>query len=365
MPLLKIIPPEIAKYNGSDKVFKFINGSTIRFGYCQREMESFRYQGDEYDVIGFEEATHFTELTVQQITASLRNTRKDFSPRVYYTSNPGGVGHAWFKRLFVDKQYKDTENAEDYIFFPARVTDNPSIMDNDPEYINRLKNLPDGIRKAWLEGSWDVYEGQYFPEFDRDKHTVEPFNIPTYWKRIMAFDYGQDMTACLWGAISPDGEIYIYRELYEPNLIISEAAKAILKATPKDEKIYMKIASPDLWNRRQESGVSGVHIMQENRLYGLIKANNERVAGWRAIKEKMHYTDTTLPKLRIFKNCINLIRCLPLLQYDVHNAEDVASTPHEITHAPEALRYMIMSIIGNPNNNSFIMRSYVNNTIPI
>jgi phage terminase large subunit len=227
------------------------------------------------------------------------------------------------------------------------VYDNKVLMESNPEYIKTLEALPEDMRRAMLDGDWDVFAGQYFPEFRRDIHVIKPFDIPGYWQRFRSLDYGLDMTACYWWAVDLAGKCYIYRELYEPNLTLSQAATAIVDNTPSDEHIKYTQASPDLWNRRQETGESGWEIMSRAGLRNLLKANHSRVQGWRNLREYLTpYTDEqeiTTAKLVIFENCTNLIRCLPLLQHDERNPEDVADQPHEITHGPESIRYGIMS----------------------
>lgn len=326
-----------AKYIERERAFIFPNGSRLKLGYCDSETDVLQYQGQEYDVIGLEEATHFTEYQRNFLTTCNRTTRSDFTPRMYYTANPGGVGHGWFKRLFIDRRYKARESKVDYKFIPAKVYDNPILMANNPEYVQNLENLPPELRKAHLDGDWNVFAGQFFPEFSVDKHVVKPFDIPNGWARIRCLDYGMDMTCCLWLAVSGKGEVYVYREFYIEGLTLSQAAKGIVQ-NESAGKIQYTVASPDLWNNRQETGVSGVSIMAENGLKDLTKARDDRILGWRVLRE---YLDG---KLKIFENCTNLIRTLPLLRYDRIKIEDASSSPHEVTHAPESLRYGIMSL---------------------
>jgi phage terminase large subunit len=349
MPLLAELTG-FAKYNDTEKAFTFPNGSRIKLGYCEYEKDVFQYQGQEYDVIGLEEATHFTESQVQFITTCNRSTRTDFSPRMYYTSNPGNVGHNWFKRLFIDCDYKEGESPEDYIFIPAKVYDNTVLMANNPGYVKTLEALPEEMRRAMLDGDWDVFAGQYFTEFRRDIHVIEPITIPDDWRRYIAIDYGLDMLAAYWIAVDWQGKAYVYKELYQSDLIISEAAKRIKLITDKD-KIYQILAPPDLWNRRQETGKSAADLFRENGV-SLVKANNNRIQGWYNLKEWLKpYDDEQGIKtasLVIFKNCVNIIRTLPLLQRDEKDPNDVATEPHELTHAPDAIRYFIA---GRPKPN--------------
>lgn len=344
LPLQKALKG-IAVYKDSTKEFIFKNRSRIKLGYCQNEADILQYQGQAYEVIGMEEATQFTELQYIALTESnrLSGSVSGFSPRMYFTCNPGGIGHNWVKRLFIDRDYKGDEKSEDYVFIPSTVFDNDYIMSQNPEYVRTLKNLPEARRRAMLYGDWDAFEGQYFPEFSRDKHSVIPFEIPDEWTRFAAFDYGLDMTACLWFAFPPSRKkLYVYRELYEPNLILSTAAEKISELSC-GEKIRYYVASPDLAGRRQDSGKTGFDILASNGLRGVLPANNERINGWRMIREFLKEGSDGEVPIAIFSSCTNLLRTLPRLTFDSKISEDVSSTPHELTHAPDALRYGLMS----------------------
>lgn len=347
-PLLKLLKG-IAKFVSCEKEFRFLNGSRIKLGYCDSENDVLQFQGQAYEVIGLEEATHFTEKQFIALTESNRISGNMenlfFHPRMYFTCNPGGVGHDWVKRLFIDNNYRNNEKADDYFFVKSLVFDNHFLMKHNPEYVDTLMALPELRRKAMLYGDWNSFEGAFFPEFDFEKHTCEPFVLDENWIKFRAVDYGLDMTCCFWLALAHDGRVIVYRELYESDLIISEATKKILAATPKNEPIRYTTASPDLWNRRQDSGKSGFEIMTSNGLKCLQKANNSRITGWRVMREylKGYTLSDERPKLVIFRSCQNLLRCLPLLRFDEFVKEDAADTPHEITHAPEALRYALMS----------------------
>ena len=225
----------IATFRESTKEFVFPTGSRIKLGYLAEESDTLQYQGQAYEVIGMEEATQFTENQYYAMTECCRLSgvlREKFTPRMYFTCNPGGVGHAWVKRLFIDRDYRDGERAEDYVFIPSTVYDNRYLLKENPEYVRNLESLPPLRRKAMLEGDWDAFEGQYFTEFDRAKHVIEPFEIPSSWHRFAALDYGLDMTCCLWFAYPPDrSRMVVYRELYEENLILSVAAEKISALT--------------------------------------------------------------------------------------------------------------------------------------
>lgn len=214
----------VARYNQSQRCFLFPNGSRIKLGYCDLEKDVYQYQGQEYDVIGLEEATHFTESQMQFLTTCNRSVRRDFSPRMYYTCNPGGVGHGWVKRLFLDRQYREGETPADYRFIPARLTDNPVLMERDPGYRKSLLSLPEHLRRAYLEGDWDVLQGQYFPEFRRDIHVEPPCAIPAHWRRFRAMDWGYNDPCCvLWFAVDPEGRCW-----YTGNCMCAELFPATL-----------------------------------------------------------------------------------------------------------------------------------------
>jgi phage terminase large subunit len=264
---------------------------------------------------------------------------------MYYTCNPGGVGHNWVKRLFIDRQYRGSERPEDYVFIPARVTDNPFLM-RDKLYQTTLENLPEPLRRAYLDGDWDVLAGQYFGEFLRSRHVVEPFTIPKSWRRFRAMDWGyNDPCAVLWFAVAPGGRVYAYREYYERKVLSSETARRIRQLTG-EETIAYTAASPDAWQCRGMSGsqdLSGMSIAEVFAHGGvpLIRADNARIPGWQRVREYLAEVDDGLPRLLIFRTCENLIRTLPMLTFDEHFSEDVSANCED--HAPEALRYGLMS----------------------
>lgn len=342
IPLMKLLK-DTAVYKDTDKAFLFYNGSRIKLGYCDNERDVLQYQGQSYDVIFMEEATQFTEFQFQCLTECNRSSgflKKKFKPRFYLTCNPGGVGHGWVKRLFIDRIYKNSEKKEDYTFIKSLVYDNDFIMKNSPDYISALENLPKERKKAMLYGDWGVYEGQYFSEFDENIHITESFEIPENYRIYFTMDYGLDMLAGYFIAVSPDNTAYIYKEIYEKNLIISDACKKILECKENDNVEYF-IAPKDLWNRRQETGKSVAEIFQKEGLR-LTKNGTGRIAGWLEMKEWLKpYKDqfgNMTAKLLIFPQCKNLIRTLPQLRYDDKKIGDIAQNPHELTHGPDAIR---------------------------
>nr|UCW36585.1 MAG: terminase large subunit [Caudoviricetes sp.] len=329
----------IARYKESEKAFLFPNGSRLRFGYCDGEADVLQYQGQEFDVIFLDEATQFTKFQYDTLTACLRGANP-FPKRMYLTCNPGGVGHEWVKRLFITRRYENGEDPDDYTFIPAKVYDNKALLGQDPGYVRMLENLPDALRRAWLDGDWNVFAGQYFTEWREDIHLLEPFPIPVHWRRYFTMDYGLDMLAGYWIALDERGRAYVYRELWKPGLLISDAAREILRLT--NESVYAWLAPPDLWNRRQDTGKSVAELFADQGI-ALVKARNERVAGWLNLKEWLKPIPDgnggRTANLRVFRSCPHLIESVPALQFDRRNPSDCATEPHEFTHGPDAIRY--------------------------
>ena len=335
----------VAEYKATEKTFIFINGSRIKCGYCKAESDVLQYQGQEYDIICIDEATQFTEYQFETLTACMRGAN-DFPKRMYLTCNPGGVGHEWVKRLFISRRYKPSEKPEDYAFVPATVFDNTVLLEKDPGYVNMLNNLSDGLREAWRDGNWDMLAGQYFSEFDRSVHVIEPFEIPEYWRRYRTIDYGLDCLACLWTAVDELGNIYIYREYAEADKIISVGGADIVNLS-QGEKIMYTVAPSDLWARSQESAKTKADLFYEAGL-PLIEGSRDRETGWLGIKNLLHITETDSgreSRLKIFSNCSELIECLPALQRDSKKPTDCMTEPHNITHLPDALRYFVLQYI--------------------
>lgn len=340
--VLGLYPRELFKYNSSAHTGRFYNGSIIDFGYLGAENDVYQYQSAEYDVIRFDELTHFTEHQYIYLLSRVRGAN-GYPKQVKSSTNPGHVGHQWVKKRFVDPAPKGEkifrgDDGLKRLFIPALLTDNHFLMQNDPAYKQRLMAMPERERKALLDGDWNVFEGQYFEEFGTETHVCEPFPIPREWRRYRAIDYGLDMLAGVYVAVSPDNRVYMYREAGGSNLPISDAAKKILDASEREESFYATLAPPDLWNRSQETGRSKATIFYDAGL-SLTKSNNNREAGWLALKELLKIQEDGKPMLQIFSNCTEMIKCLPALQRDERRPTDCATEPHEFTHYPDALRY--------------------------
>ena len=335
-------------YRATDQALIFPNGSRIDLGYCDSDRDVLRYQGQEYDVIAIDEATQFSEYRFSIFKACLRGTNP-FPRRMYLTCNPGGIGHAWVKRLFVDRIYRSGERPEDYAFISAGIFDNEILLRSDPDYVETLKSLPERLRDAWLYGKWDVFEGQFFPEFDPDVHVCAPELIPRELTHYVALDYGLDRLSALLIGQDAEGNLYVLREFCRSDLTLSQAALAVQSLCEGISPYPVFAAcSPDLWNRRQDSGKSGFEIMQNAaKIPPMRPADNRRIPGWRVLREYLSESADS-PRLRISSICDELIRCLPALLHDRNRPEDASGEPHAVTHAPEALRYAVMSRCHTP-----------------
>ncbi len=336
---LSLYPRQIYTFNSSSHTGRFKNGSCIDFGYCANENDVYQYQSAEYDVIRFDELTHFTEMQYVYLISRVRGANS-FPKQIKSSTNPGGIGHSWVKSRFVDPSPHGVSFRSDggmsRIFLPSLLSDNFFLEKHDKGYRQRLEALPEREKKALLYGDWNIFEGQYFTEFSTAKHTVTPFEIPRGWRKYRTLDYGLDRLAVLWIAVAPDGCAYVYREYCESSLPISAAAKAITDRTPESEDIYATLAPPDLFSRTQETGKTKANIFAE---FGVTftKTSNDRECGWLAVKELL-LDGKSGPRLKIFSSCTELLKCLPALSIDKLRPTDCATEPHEITHAPDALR---------------------------
>jgi hypothetical protein len=334
------------KYREVEKLWNFPSGAKIEFGFLERDADVYRYQGQAYSWIGFDEITHLpTEFSWNYLASRLRTTDPEITPYMRCTANPGGVGAHWVKKRYISSAPpNDSFLGADGItrkFIPARLQDNPYLA-YDGRYEQMLKSLPPAQRKQLLEGDWDVAEGAAFTEFERPLHVIAPFEIPIHWERIKGIDYGYaSESCCIWGAVDPsDGTLIIYRELYRKGLLGTELAQLLTEMEISDPMSVRGVLDTACWSRTGTTGPTvGETLVRAG--HKLRPADKNRIAGKIQIHEYLKLQNSGRPRIQIFNTCPNLIRELQSIPLDKNNPEDVDT--HASDHAYDALRYLVMA----------------------
>jgi len=338
-----------AKYKEVEKVWTFPSGAKIEFGFLEKDADVYRYQGQAYSWIGFDEITHLpTEFAWNYLASRLRTTDPEIEVYMRCTTNPGGVGHQWVKKRYIDPAPAgESFTGKDKIsrkFIPAKLSDNPYLA-SDGRYEKMLESLDEVSRKRLLEGDWNINEGIAFPEFNRDLHVIDPFDIPIHWTRFNAVDYGYAApSACLWFAIDPrDNTIICYRELYMKGLTADDLGKMMIEMERNDAHNILGVLDTAAWNRTGYTGPTiGPTLCQAPYYHKLRPADKNRIAGKIQIHERLKTIgDPGRPGLQMFNNCINLIQEMESLPVDKNKPEDVDTKAQD--HAYDALRYGMMS----------------------
>lgn len=361
---------------------RFWNGAKIYLCHCKDEKDRFKYQGSEMHVLMIDELTHFTDVIYRFLRSRVRavglddmpDEYRDMFPRILCGSNPGGVGHSWVKTAFVErcgdlkpKQMGKKEGGMLRQYIPARLNDNPSMTEQDPDYETRLDGLgSDALVKAMKDGDWNIVEGAYFDCWT-EKNIIEPFEIPDYWLRFRSFDWGSAKPFSLgwWAVVTDDyshngvtiprGAMIRYREWYGcrkdeqgqsiPDtglkLTAKQVADGILNMESKKETIKYSVADPAIFT---EDGGPSI----EERMHPIFfeRADNKRIAtsghvgGWDQMRERIE-GDDGVPMIYCFNTCTDSIRTIPVLQHDVRRPEDLDTTSED--HAADEWRYACMS----------------------
>ncbi len=362
------------KYNEAKHIVTWHNGSTTRFGYCRNENDVYQYQGAEFLFIGLDELTHFTLKQWQFLTSRNRCPVPGSIACMAGASNPGNIGHAWVKALWVDHQpppgfeRPELYDASDYAFIRAKLADNP-IYANDAAYHRTLEALPEHLRRAFLEGDWNVFAGQYFDVFEFGRHTVraEALRLEPWWPRWISIDWGfQHPSAVYWHCAIPvnsqqsrvesknqvfseraafDSEpstvncrIVTYREFVQCGLSPRMLAQAIAERCGR-ERISDVFLSPDAFaHRTSEASIAEQlgEVLAANGLPRPAPADDDRIGGWQLMYQLLE-SDAWL----ITENCAKLIDCLPQLVRDNSRVEDIRKVDGD--DPADAARYGLVS----------------------
>jgi len=366
----EFFPDSLGKYVKNDKTYYFKNGSLIDFGYLETDADKYQYQGAEYDMVGFEELTQFKKSQYLYLLSSIRSSREEGESIMRATANPGGISHNFVKERFIDigepmtkHNVRVGQNEEDVItrqYIPATVFDNEYIMKNDPSYIQKLKMLPEAEKQAYLHGNWDIFSGQVFREFDKDKHVINPFEIPVHWQKYMSMDWGyRSPFAVVWGAVAgedyqtgdlkiPKDTLVIYREYYgiKNEVVDSEMYKGLeLDGREvarridmhEDEQVHVRIGDVDMFAKR---GQSAPTIAEEFAMQGLYlnRPDRARIHGKMQLHKRLREHNGHCG-IYFFDTCKHLIRTIPQLPYDAHKPEDVDTDAED--HLYDALKNML------------------------
>lgn len=362
----RFIPSELGRYNASTHNLELVNGSVMRFRFCLRDDDVYKYQGAEIHVLCMDELTHFTKKAYDFLKSRLRaNLELGIKPVVRCTSNPGGVGHAWVKEHFVDRgepfilhsvevcsELFNTAQTRTIQYIPAKATDNPHI---GRDYIYELEQKPQALRDALLHGVWTAFEGQVFCEWRDDPthyldgrwtHVIDPFTIPKNWRRYRSFDFGYARPFSVqWWAMDNDGRCYLYRERYgctgEPDTGLKQAADKIADGITEMEKAAGEegitgLADPSIWDGSRGDSIA---IQMEKRGVHFLPAENARLPGKMQVHEKLAFDPEGRPGMQAFKTCRHFIRTVPALTYDPYRVEDVDTRCED--HAYDAMRYFL------------------------
>jgi phage terminase large subunit len=356
--LFGLLPHDFTAYRG---ILTFKNGSRIVAGHFQNEKDIDAYLGLEYDVIGIEEATTLSSRKHQDISTCCRTSKPNWRPRIYSTSNPGGIGHAWYKARFVLPFLQSRESETRFV--PAKVGDNRF---NNPEYTKVLQNLTGWQKRAWFEGDWDIAAGQFFTTFRREAHVIDDFDDTRAREWFAAFDYGfTHYTVVLLACTDGDGNVHIVDEhaerlwlperhavgikamLARHNVAESRVSRVEgLKTRPLQlSDLKRLVAGADVFSKQSD----GTTVAAQYTKLGirLTCANTDRVNGWAEILGKLGDPEAGIrPKLFIHSRCGRLLDCLPTLQHDPNRPEDVLKVDADEDgiggdDAADACRYLV------------------------
>lgn len=336
-------PSWLGDYNLSEHNFilkEKWGGGTLSF----RNLDDVsKYLSTEFAVIAVDELTRNKEEIFNVLRTRLRWSGIE-DTRFIAATNPGGIGHEWVKKLWIDKVYYPNEKESDqFSYIPALLKDNPYI---DPSYLLQIQSIPDEKkRNAYLNGNWDIFEGQYFSEWDKEKHTVEPFKIPDSWFRFRSIDVSgrSGITSCHWYALDHDSNVWAYREHYTTGLDSDQHAKRINELSESEEYRYTVYDNSADSKLGLPETTAEVYI--RNGVMLNIPSSKNRVMGWDTVHRYLRWDEKSEPKLKFFNNCVNMIRTIPALIHDKINPDDVDINGE--SDAADDLRYFLQTLRDN------------------
>jgi hypothetical protein len=358
-----------AKWREQEKEWRFPSGARIEFGYAETRQDALRYQGQSYTWIGIDELPQYPDSAIwNDLRGSLRSVDPSIPEYMRATGNPGNVGSNWVKEMFINPSVWNTrftvdvelpDGSIEHItrkFIPAKLQDNPYLT-RTKSYMTMLASLPEIQRRQWLEGDWDVWDGAAFPEFKRNVHVCEPFDIPNSWIRFRACDWGYSTAAfCIWFAIDYNNNLYVYREFKTHHMTADIFAQKIRQLEGK-ERIHYGVMDSSVWAKRGDVGPGIVETMQTNgvRWRPSDRSPQSRKNGKAEIHRRLLCDlSNNEPSIKIFSNCINLINEIPTLPLDINDPEDVDTDSND--HGYDALRYGCMSRPLNPAKIDWVAR---------
>jgi len=344
------------------------SGARLWMSYLDRDEDVMRYQGLAFSWIGFDELTQWASpFAWNYMRSRLRSTASDLPIFMRATTNPGGIGHHWVKKMFIDpasygKAFDATDIETGEVlkypaghpkagkslfkrrFIPARLSDNP-YLSKSGDYEAMLLSLPEQQRRQLLEGDWDIKEGAAFTEFDRNIHVVEPYAIPSNWVKFRSCDYGYgSYSGVIWFAVSPSEQLVVYRELYVSKVLATDLADMVLDLESGDGNIRYGVLDSSLWHKRGDTGPSLAEqmIMRGCRWRPSDRSRGSRVSGKNEVHRRLQIDEfTEEPRMVFFNTCTDMISQLPAIPLDKKNPEDVDTKAED--HLYDALRYGIMS----------------------
>lgn len=324
-------------FNKSEKAITYPNGSVTIFSYLSNTDDVYTYQGREFEDISIDEATQHEEITLKILRSSNRTSNQEFIDNggqvtMFLTGNPGGIGHSWVKRIFIDRQFVQGEEPNDFAFVQAFVQDNKALLKADPKYITRLKDLPEQLMKAYLYGDWNIHAGIAFNEMVQEKHIIDPVELPLGTSYFAGYDTGFNHPyAFVLFAVTPEGKIYVIHHLKDRLKRIDEITKQILEVlrAKNINKIDM-YAGADCWSRGRDGSPTVAEQFEQfglNRRNGVnvIKAYDNRIQGVQEIRKYVAWrnTENEDPKVKFFANTKQVFDTVSAMQFDDLRPEDV------------------------------------------